>query len=549
MNIFYPVQLIMKMKTLFLTCKLVLLFLFTASILTAQESSEEQNYAPEGWHNYDRTKQMYNGVSTSEAYTLLEGKESQTVIVAVIDSGVDVDHEDLQGSIWINEDEVPGNGIDDDKNGYVDDVNGWNFLGPVKEDTYEVTRLYVKYHKIFGDKTPEEISKSERQEYELYQKLKRELDNQLAKNREQYAMIDNFYQVYTKSQRLIRAYLDTEEVTLENLNNLNSPDRKVAGARDILKYGFEMDVTEDLLFEQREYFRVIVEYGYNVDFDPRPNVGDDFDDVHQKIYGDNNVKGFASHGTQVAGVIAAQRDNGVGINGIADNVKIMVIRAVPDGDERDKDVANAIIYAVDNGADIINMSFGKRFSPRKEAVDKAIAYADSKGVLMIHASGNDSKDVDVTRNFPTKYYSNTKKQAKGWLEIGASSWGAEDNFVATFSNYGKKLVDVFAPGVAIHTTSPDNEYKSVDGTSFACPVAAGVAALVMSYFPDLTSTEVRDVILQSAVEFKDLEVNKPADHDEEAKTVKFGDLSVSGGIVNAYEAVKLAVSMTVGKRD
>ena len=539
----------MRIKTPFLTRNLILLFLFITNFLIAQESSDEQKFAPEGWHNYDHAKQLYNGVRTAEAYALLEGKKSETVIVAVIDSGVDVDHEDLQGSIWVNEDEVPGNGIDDDKNGYVDDVNGWNFLGPVKEDTYEVTRLFVKYHKIFGDKTAEEISKTDQKEYELYQKLKRELDSQLAKNREQYTMIDNFYQVYTKALRLIRAYLDTEEITLGNLNKLNSPDHIVTGARDILKYGFELDVSEELLFEQREHFRVIIEYGYNVDFDPRYLVGDDFEDAYQKYYGDNNVKGFASHGTQVAGVIAAQRNNGIGINGIADNVKIMVLRAVPDGDERDKDVANAIIYAVDNGADIINMSFGKRFSPRKEAVDKAIAYADSKGVLMIHASGNDSKDVDITSNFPAKYYSNTKKYAKGWLEIGASSWGAEDNFVATFSNYGKKTVDVFAPGVAIHTTSPDNEYKSVDGTSFACPLTAGVAALIMSYFPNLTSTEVRDVIVKSAVDFKDLEVNKPAGHDKEAETVKFGDLSATGGIVNAYEAVKLASSMTVGKKD
>ena len=202
----------MRIKTPFLTRNLILLFLFITNFLIAQESSDEQKFAPEGWHNYDHAKQLYNGVSTAEAYALLEGKKSETVIVAVIDSGVDVDHEDLQGSIWVNEDEVPGNGIDDDKNGYVDDVNGWNFLGPVKEDTYEVTRLFVKYHKIFGDKTAEEISKTDQKEYELYQKLKRELDSQLAKNREQYTMIDNFYQVYTKALRLIRAYLDSEDI-------------------------------------------------------------------------------------------------------------------------------------------------------------------------------------------------------------------------------------------------------------------------------------------------------------------------------------------------
>ena len=256
-----------------------------------------------------------------------------------------------------------------------------------------------------------------------------------------------------------------------------------------------------------------------------------------------------SHGTSVAGVIAAKRNNGIGIDGIAENVKIMAIRAVPDGDERDKDVANAIIYAVDNGADIINMSFGKRFSPRKEAVDKAIKYADSKGVLMVHASGNDNKNIDTRDNFPTRDYSNSKKSAKGWLEVGASSWGDDDNFVASFSNYGKKTVDVFAPGVAIYSTTPGNKYESVDGTSFASPLTVGVAALVMSYYPDLTSNQVKNIIMESSVKFKDTLVNKPGESEDDAGMIKFGELSISGGIVNAYEAVKMAESMQVDKKN
>ncbi len=527
------------------------LFILLAQVtfsLKAQDGSEEHKTAPEGWHMLDRVQDGFNGVSATQAYEILKDKESETVVVAVIDSGVDVDHEDLQGSIWVNENEIPGNGLDDDKNGYVDDINGWNFIGQVKEDTYEVTRLFVKYDKIFGDKSITDVSENEQEDYKFYLKVKKELENQMAENQAQFQMVNNFNSMYLKSARLIKAYLDTEELTSEEIENIDSPDPKISGAKDLVKYALENDFNEEQIQEYINHLRVILDYGYNTEFDPRSIIGDDYDDVYQKFYGDNQLSGFGDHGTQVAGVIAAQWDNGMGMNGIADNVKIMAIRAVPDGDERDKDVANAIIYAVDNGADIINMSFGKRFSPRQEAVEKAVRYADSKGVLMVHASGNDHKNTDETDNFPTRNYMNSKKYAKRWIEVGASSWGEETNFVASFSNYGNNTVDVFTPGVAIYTTSPGNEYKSVDGTSFACPLTAGVAALIMSYYPDLSAEQVKDIILKSSVKFKDLQVNKPGEYEGEPEMLAFEELSITGGIVNALEAVKMADSMKVGKK-
>ena len=345
------------------------------------------------------------------------------------------------------------------------------------------------------------------------------------------------------------AYLDTEEVTLEQLASLSSTDAKVSGARDMVKYALENGFNEQEILDYLEHLHIVLDYGYNLEFDPRPTIGDDFDDVYDKYYGNATLYyDDQSHGTQVAGVIAAKRDNNLGIDGIADNVKIMAIRAVPDGDERDKDIANAIIYAVDNGANIINMSFGKRFSPRKEAVDKAIQYAEEKGVLLVHASGNDGKDIDTRNNFPTRDYSNSKKSAKAWLEVGASSWGDESNFVASFSNYGKNNVDVFAPGVAIYSTSPGNEYSSVDGTSFASPLTAGVAALVMSYYPELSSAQVSEIIMESSVKFLELEVNKPGEYEGEPDMVAFKELSRSGGIINAFEAVKLAESKQIGSK-
>jgi cell wall-associated protease len=285
-----------------------------------------------------------------------------------------------------------------------------------------------------------------------------------------------------------------------------------------------------------DHYSTAVEYGYNLEFNSRSIVGDDPKNLYEKGYGNNDVEGpDARHGTHVAGIIGANRKNEIGIKGIADNVRIMSVRAVPNGDERDKDIANAILYAVDNGAQIINMSFGKSFSPHKEVVDKAVKYAESKGVLIIHAAGNDGDDLDKESNYPTKVLKNGV-ESKTWLEIGASSWGADGNFVGSFSNYGKKSVDLFAPGVQIYSTVPNNNYEDLQGTSMACPATAGVAALIMSYFPDLTADQVKNILTESTRKFDGLKVTKPGSADE----VPFSQLSATGGLVNAYEAVRLA---------
>jgi cell wall-associated protease len=282
---------------------------------------------------------------------------------------------------------------------------------------------------------------------------------------------------------------------------------------------------------------VIVEYGYNPTFDARPIVGDNYADKRERYYGNNNVKGpDPEHGTHVAGIVAADRANGVGIAGIADNVRIMPIRAIPNGDERDKDVANAIRYAVDNGARIINMSFGKSLSPDKVIVDEAVAYAEQKGVLLIHGAGNEKQDNDKSGNYPSRYYANGK-EARNWLEVGATASGSGKDFVANFSNYGKKTVDVFAPGVDLYSTIPGDRYKEQSGTSFAAPVVTGIAALLWSYFPDLTAAQVVDIISSSTRKFDRLKVNRPGGGE-----VEFPELSRTGGLVNAYMAVSLALS-------
>ncbi len=524
--------------------KLTSLILLIAIHALAQGQTIEP---PKDWFLRDPEQDQLQGVSAAKVYETMAGQPSRTVIVAVVDSGVDIEHEDLKSIIWINEDEIPGNKIDDDKNGYIDDVNGWNFIGGAKgnvnEDTYELTREYVRLKKKFENIKDGKVPKKQKAEYEQYQKIKDKFEKLKAKNEQQYSLYKNLQDNVMLSVDTLKVILKTDSLTQESLQEFTTTDPSLLFAKGFLLNMFKNigpeESIDDLLAQLQEavdYFGVIVKYGYNESFDSRLIVGDNYSNPYEKNYGNNDVKGpDPEHGTHVAGIIAADRKNEIGIKGIADNVRIMSVRTVPNGDERDKDVANAIIYAVDNGAKIINMSFGKSFSPEKVVVDKAVKYAEQKGVLLIHAAGNDSENIDEKKNFPSRYYSDNK-EAKNWLEIGASAWGSDQEFVGSFSNYGKKSVDFFAPGVEIYSTTPGNTYKNQSGTSMACPTTAGVAALLMSYFPELSYLEIKDILKKSTRKFDNLEVVSPGG----STNVKFSELSNTGGLVNAYEAVKMA---------
>ncbi len=508
------------------------------------KDSTEQSL--DNWFNLDPIEDHMLGISTEKAYRdFLKNKKSTTITVAVIDSGIDVDHEDLNGKIWTNEDEIEGNGIDDDKNGYVDDVHGWNFIGGkdgenINHDTYELTRLYVKLSEKYKDANEKNLSKEEKKEYDFYQVIKEKYETEVAEIQEQYTWFTTLQAMYEKANNLMSAYFEVEEVPLDSLEGLDSPDAKITQAARVLSYAYENDLNEAYFEEGKEYFRTSLEYGYNTEFNPRTIIGDNYENMQEKTYGNNDVRGpFSRHGTHVAGIIAADRNNNLGIKGIASNANIMVLRAVPDGDERDKDIANAIYYAVDNGAKIINMSFGKAYSPDKVVVDAAIRYAEEKGVLIVHAAGNDSENIDEEDNYPSRQFKDSKKQAQNWLEVGASSWKENAELTAKFSNYGKKTVDVFAPGVEIYSTTPDQSYESLDGTSMAAPVVTGLAALLLSYYPEMSIIEVKEIILKSVITFDKLKVYQPGS----MKLTDFSDLSSTGGIVNAYEAVKLAEEM------
>ena len=495
----------------------------------------------QNWFLLNPATDGFNGVACNAAYDqLLKGKTGTDVIVAVIDGGVDVSHPDLSANIWTNKNEIPDNGIDDDHNGYIDDIHGWDFIGgkdgtDVNQDNYELTRLYRELKKKYefgnttGDKT----------EYDYFLKLQTEYN---AKKADAQSNLD-FYTGFTESIEQVIHDIGKSPLTYEDLQNYQTTDNKLLLAKIYMMAIGKSNGTDDYATvldefkEGKDQYYSMVNYGYNLDFDPRNIVGDDYSDATQKGYGNNEVKGpDGMHGTHVSGIIGAVRDNGIGMDGVAKHVKIMAVRCVPDGDERDKDVANAIRYAVDNGAKVINMSFGKGYAYNKADVDDAVKYAMSKDVLLVHGAGNDAESNDNTDNFPNDHYADGG-YAAGWIEVGASQ---PDGTAASFSNYGKVNVDLFSPGTEIYSTIPDGKYKYLQGTSMASPVCAGVAALIRSYFPSLTNAQVKEVLLNS--------VYKPAGKTpipgQKKKKASMKKLCVSGGIVNAYNAVLLAESMT-----
>ncbi len=512
-----------------------LLAFVSVSITSAQDADAP----PTVWYNLDYAQDGVFGMSVDRAYEALADREpARQVVVAIIDSGVDISHEDLQGQIWTNDD-VPGNGVDDDGNGYVDDTHGWNFIGGsdgrnVEQDSYEIAREVASLRAKASAAGTSPLAAADAARLAA-------LEAELAENRSEYegvlGTLSGIQVAVQASDQIIRTHLGRDSYDASDLEAIDTTDDEIARARDMLQFLAANGLSVSDLNDQVDYVRGRLDYGYNPDFDPRPIVGDNYEDTSERLYGNTDVTGpDASHGTSVAGVIAAVRGNGLGIDGVAPNVLIMPIRTVPDGDERDKDVANAIRYAVDNGANIINMSFGKSHSPYKAAVDEAVRYAEEHGVLLVHASGNDGADLTTASNFPNRLLADGT-EPRNWLEIGASRW--DDELVASFSNYGKTRVDVFAPGASIYSLALDNEYSSNDGTSLAAPLVSGVAALIMSYFPDLSATDVRYLLVESAIQHSEQVLRPGAD----GENIGFNQLSVTGGIVNAYEAVRMAQQM------
>ena len=522
----------------------------------------EPTSAPKNWFNLSYKDDGTRGVGTEKTYKeLLAGKKADTVIVAVIDGGVDYKHEDLKNVMWHNPGEIPDNKIDDDKNGYIDDIYGWNFIGGadgknVEHDNLELTREYRRLKKKFKNKTKEDLPASDTAEFTRYLGIQKDYNAKYDETKQTLDNIKDFDKSLTGLEDEIKAKTGKDTVTYDDFKNHNA-SQQYSRIHMVLKMfvvkdpeGWTSLHTE--IKEGLEAYNSMLDYHLNVDYDPRSIVGDNYEDQTEKYYGNPDIKGpEAFHGTHVAGIIAAQRGNNVGIDGVCNAVLIMGVRVVPDGDERDKDVANGIRYAVDNGADIINMSFGKSYGFNKKVVDDAVKYAESKGVLLVHAAGNDSKNNDLTDNFPRARYLDGSV-ATNWIEVGALNWKGGKETPAPFSNYGKINVDVFAPGVDIHSTKPENGYADASGTSMASPVTAGVCAVLKAYYPNLTAADIKRIVETSSDKsMAGKKVNIPGQFKKAKKnkqgkpvTGKFSTLCKTGGIVDLYAAVQMASGVT-----
>ncbi|WP_395050583.1 S8 family peptidase [Flavobacterium sp.] len=476
------------------------------------------------WSHLDLVKDTIPGMSVDRAYSeLLKNKKEVKVIVGIIDSGVDIDHEDLKSVIWTNKKEIAGNGIDDDRNGYIDDIHGWNFLGDAGKETLEMTRILKK-----GDDksaTYKSALIAYDKKYDKAMKDKMQVDFLMA------------------ADKSIQKHLNKEEYTIEDLNGITTTDADLNKNKKIMTR-ILTNAGPDFRSGLKEYSDYIydqINYNLNKEFDGRKIVGDNPEDIKNSKYGNNNVCGpdkeEAFHGTHVAGIIAQVRNNNIGGDGIANNVEIMTIRAVPNGDEYDKDIALAIRYAVDNGAKVINGSFGKSYSPHKQWVYDAIKYAEKKDVLFVHASGNDGLNIDLSENasFPNDSDDNKKEFVTNILTVGALNYIYGDGVIADFSNYGKFNVDVYAPGTEIYSTVPNNKFKYEQGTSMASPNAAGVAALIRSYYPKLSAKQVKQIIIDSGTPLPEI-IELGSSHEKKSAS----ESSKSGKIVNAYNALLMA---------
>ena len=514
-----------------------------------------------GWHLLDEEKDSVEGISLTKTYTFLQGKKSTPVIVAVIDTGVDTTHEDLKNVLWRNPKEIPGNGVDDDGNGYVDDVYGWNFIGGeggknLRTESKETARVYYNYKdKFLGKKIDTStLSDYDKKSYAVWMEA-----NHLMKLNSDDEVELMYLEIAVKTakrfEKVLKETMKQEEFTEVEVEKFISDDRKAQRA----KLGYisfikmvDLDPEEkntNLFNELDEYIaekkktysdRVKEPENYRKEI-----VQDNYENINDRFYGNGDVMGpWPSHGTHVCGIIAAQRNNNIGTDGIADDVKIMMLRAVPEGDEYDKDIALSIRYAVDNGAKVINLSFGKDLSPQKNWVDDAVRYAEMKDVLIVHAAGNDGENIDTVGNYPSPYLIGLHRNACNFITVGASSDPKiSGSYIADFSNYGKNSVDVFAPGVKIYSTLPYNTYGFQKGTSMSSPVVAGIAAVIRSYYPALSAKQVKFVI-ENSVQIDSMSTSKITGSKDPVKLI---NLCLSGGFVNAFNAVKLAAAIQTEK--
>lgn len=516
---------------------------FTLLLISLSLNASGQNQYEQPWY-FASPSDSLAAAGIDSAYSLLQFIFPEEVVVAVIDAGVDPEHIDLKDNLWVNEDEIPNNGIDDDQNGYVDDIHGWNFLGNTKGENlqgapYEYVRIYDTLRTRFEGKqiSKDSLSESEEQLYELFLEVKPRYEKEVNHYKEILTQYNKILEGYSEAAKLLNNYFGEDSAyTLESIRNMQ-PDRPdYKWARDYFIKLDERGISRKMIESRVRVMQSILNTKLNPDYHPRKLIGDKLWDMNDSIYGNNDYDGgTASHGTAVAGIIGANRDNNYGIKGIAPKVRIMIIRAIPGGDEWDKDIAMAIRYAVSNGADIINGSFGKLYSPNKYMVDSAIRYAERNDVLIVMGAGNDSKNNDIRDNYPSQVYNNGQ-EATNVIHVGASTSESLKYMVASFSNYGRHTVDVFAPGVDISALNTNDRMRSISGTSAAAPVVSGIAALIKAYYPEVPAPLLKEIIMESVTDYRGQKVLVPGTND---LFLAFEMMCTSAGVVNAFKAITL----------
>ncbi|HVS93156.1 MAG TPA: S8 family serine peptidase [Mucilaginibacter sp.] len=531
---------------------LILSFILLVNLqVFAQTLPPSQPDPPKNWFALDLKTDGYFGVSLNQAYDFLNGKKSKTVVVAIIDSGCDTLQKDLQGVFWTNPKEKPNNNKDDDHNGYVNDIHGWDFLGGPGgkcdfNETEEEIRQYFRLKDKYANVT--EATAPDKKQYAFWLTVKAQYDSTITKARTELPQLSPIMSALVETSGYVRHLLNLKndqvftKTDIQKLQATNDTLMQIKGLWTIAFSEEPDDATNVKVIKEMSEYLDKLNNEINPDLGARKRiVGDDPDVLDHKPYGNNVLKVMdSSHGTGVAGLVGAKRGNGYGIDGVADNVRLMIIKAVPNGDEYDKDVANAIRYAVDNGARVVNMSFGKKISPHKEWVDAAFKYAAAHDVLLVQAAGNENQDMDTKPEFPNDtFLDGSSDDSDNVIDVGASGPKQDSTLCASFSNYGKKNVDIFAPGVKVTSLDMDAETQTDDGTSFSSPIVTGIAALIREYYPSLSAKQVKQAIMQSATPLNGTMVLKPGTK----QMVDFATLCKTGGIVNAYKALQNAAEM------
>ena len=502
------------------------------------------------WSSKDLQNDTIPGMGVDRTYQeIIKDKVGTTVIVAVIDSGIDIEHEDLKNVMWVNPKEIAGNNIDDDKNGYVDDMHGWNFLGDIVKENMEYVRIIRKLKPKYDGKTEASVSAVDSAEFALYQKANQEFSKEFEQTTASASRYASMLGSLKPAHAAISEKLGKQDYAKEDLSGIENPEGEqkehIAMLTQMLNYSDNIPSFIEQIQGGVDYFQGRLDSHFDTTTDFRGVVGDNPDDNSNPYYGNNDVDGpdpkkaDAKHGTHVAGIIAAQRNNNIGMDGVAQNVQIMAVRAVPDGDEYDKDIANAIRYAVDNGAKVINTSFGKYYSTHPQWVWDALTYASENDVLIVNAAGNEGTDLDTIQVYPNDQVGVGAEISDTFLTVGALNYKYGSDLLATFSNYGKVNVDVFSPGVKIWATTPLDTYAFLQGTSMASPNVAGVAAMVRSYYPKLSAKQVKQILMDSGLSVK---MDVVLGGDPENKN-SFENISTSGKMVNMYNAFIMASKM------